>query len=100
MLDYEIRNAHAKAYYRTGQERVANTPEPEGQKFPVGSLVKIICDGGQKNKPGVGEFATVAYVYAHAYGGDGGDDVKKYALNIDGNRWYWYDESQLERVSE
>jgi hypothetical protein len=97
MLDYEIRHAHAKAYYQTGLERVANTPEPEGQKFPIGSRVKIFCDGGQKNKPGVGEFATVEYVYAHAYGGD---DVKKYALNIDGNRWSWYDESQLERVSE
>lgn len=97
MLDYEIRHAHAKAYYQNGLERVANTPEPEGQKFPVGSRVKILGDASPHPRIGTGKVAVVEYVYAHAYGGD---NVKSYSLNIDGNSWAWYDESQLERVSE
>ena len=74
--------------------RVKTTPEPEGQKFPIGARVKI----AEKLGPSMLHFpsgcnATVEHTYAHAYGGDG---IKSYSLNIDGlGSVAWYDESQL-----
>lgn len=84
--------------FREGQLRVKTTPEPEGQKFPIGSRVRIgempvsmshfrgNCD------------ATVLYTYAHAYGGD---DVRSYCLDVDGEGSVsWYSEDQLTLLVE
>ncbi|MFM6946071.1 MAG: hypothetical protein ACKOWW_02945 [Flavobacteriales bacterium] len=97
MLDYETRAADARAMYQAGMNRVAETPEPKGQKFPCGSRVRIADDLG----PSMSHFesgveATVEYVYAHAYGGG---DVKSYSLNIDGRGSVaWYYEHQLTAI--
>ena len=73
------------------------TPEPPGQKFPIGARVKIADDLGQcmAHFP-KGKHATVKYTYAHAYGGN---DVKSYSLDVDGHGGSsWYKEHQLTAV--
>ena len=77
--------------------KVKETPDPDGQKFPRGSRVRIADDLGVSMshfKSGVD--ATVEYVHAHAYGGS---DVKSYSLNIDDcGSVAWYYESQLSAI--
>lgn len=92
---YERVKIAARDPYADGMNRVATTPEPEGQKFPVGSRVKISSNLGSSmaHFSGAGEIATVEYTYAHAFGGD---NVSSYSLNIDGRgSSAWYRESQL-----
>lgn len=98
MKDYKTRESEAQAYYKQSLERVKNTPEPQGQKFPNGSRVLIANDFGESMShfSGKGKKATVEYVYSHAYGGD---DVKSYCLNVDGEgRSSWYYEHQLTAI--
>jgi hypothetical protein len=97
MLDYQTRLAHANCDYRAGLKKVATTPEPDGQKFPCGSRVRIVDDlGSAMSHFHSGVEATVEYVYAHAYGGS---DVKSYSLNIDGRgSCAWYHEHQLTAI--
>lgn len=92
---YERVKIAARDPYAEGMNQVATTPEPEGQKYPVGSRVQIASDLGpsMEHFPGAGKFATVEYTYAHAYGGS---SVQSYSLNIDGEgSSAWYQESQL-----
>ena len=88
VMDYETRLAQAQSIYAAGLKKVETTPEPEGQKFPNGSRVRV----------GQGECnATVRYTYAHAYGGG---DVKSYCLDIDGyGEVSWYEEGRLSAIS-
>lgn len=97
-MDYETRKAQVNAIYQQGLQRVKDTPEPEGQKFPCGSRVRIADDlGSSMSHFESGVEATVEYVYAHAYGGS---NVKLYSLNIDGRGSVaWYHEHQLETTS-
>lgn len=84
--------------YQEGLDRVKTTPEPEGQKFHIGSRVKIADNlgPGMSHFSGAGKSATVLYTYAHAYGGSG---VKSYALDIDGlGDCAWYEEHQLSLI--
>ena len=89
----------AQANFDAGMERVATTSEPKGQKFPNGSRVRIaddLGDGMSHFQSGVN--ATVLHTYAHAYGGN---DVKSYALDIDGyGHTAWYYEHQLTAIEE
>ncbi len=84
----------AKTHYLDAMQRVATTPEPKGQKFPIGTRVRIAKNLG----PHMEHFsdninATVKYTHAHAYGGD---DITYYLLDIDGyDVMSWYDEHQL-----
>lgn len=88
----------AEARYARSLDKVATTPEPQGQKFPDGSRVRIADDLGE----GMSHFqsgvnAIVCYTYAHAYGGD---DVKSYCLDIDDyGRVSWYEEWQLTAIN-
>lgn len=92
-MDYKERLEQAKAFYERGLDRVRSTPEPEGQKFPCGSRVKITEGRGALTG---GREGAVLYTYAHAYGGS---DVKSYSLDVDGyGAISWYDESQLTQV--
>ena len=96
-VDYETRLAQAQGIHAAGLKKVATTPEPDGQKFPNGSRVRI-----GKMPPYMSHFqgdcdATVLYTYAHAYGGC---DVKSYCLDIDGHgEVSWYEEWQLTAIS-
>ena len=96
-MDYEARYAQAQATYNAGLERVKTTPEPEDQKFPCKSRVRIADDLGSSMRhfPS-GKDATVQYVYSHAYGGG---NVKSYSLIIDGiGSHAWYYEHQLTAI--
>lgn len=97
MLDYGTRLAQANGVYLAGLQRVASTPEPDGQKFPCGSRVRIADDLGPSMRHfQSGVEATVGYVHAHAYGGS---DVSSYNLNIDGRGPVaWYHESRLTAI--
>jgi hypothetical protein len=96
-MEYSEWESIANSTYAQGLANVKNNPEPIGQKFPVGSRVKI------SNKLGLGmgyfpagRLATVEYTYAHAYGGGNNKD---YSLIVDGiGSVAWYGESQLEAV--
>jgi hypothetical protein len=82
-------------FYDMSMLRVKTTPEPDGQKFPVGSRVKVADDLGphMRHFPGAGKLATVHHTYAHAYGGS---NVKSYCLEIDSvGSSAWYEEGQL-----
>jgi hypothetical protein len=100
MLPYEQRLADAKGVYAAGMERVATTPAPKGQKFPVGSFVRIgklpaCMSHFPSNTP-----AKVEHTYAHAYGGK---DVKSYSLLVkEEDRWdsvAWFEENQLTQIT-
>ena len=69
--------------YADGMKRIASMPEPKGQKFPIGSRVRIAG----------GLLATVKHTYAHAFGGE---EVSLYSLDVDGRGIRgWYDEERL-----
>jgi hypothetical protein len=93
-MTYTEREKQAKAYYALGLERVKNSPEPEGQKFPCGSRVRVSNTlAPNKSHFHAGVNATVEYTYAHAYGGS---NTKDYKLNIDGiGSVAWYQEEEL-----
>lgn len=97
-MDYkEMMDANANGIYEQGLLRVKNTPEPKGQKFLIGTRVKISDYLGKSMShfPS-GKLATVLYTYAHAYWGN---DVKSYCLDVDGiGSVAWYDESQIESI--
>ena len=93
-MNYEQRFAEASAYYATALRRVATDPAPDGQKYAVGTRVRIADDLGpcMSHFPS-GMMATVMYTYAHAYGGT---DVTSYCLDVDGHgEISWYYEYQL-----
>ncbi len=97
MATYKERQTQAKVIYEQGLEKVRSTPNPEGQKFPAGSRVRIEDDLGRSMShfPS-GTDATVEYTHAHAYGGS---DVKLYSLLIDGRgSCAWYHEHQLKAI--
>lgn len=83
--------------HEAGMLRLKTEPEPEGQKFKVGSRVRIADDLGESMSHfSSGVDATVDHTYAHAYGGS---DVKSYALDIDGKGFSaWYKENQLTQI--
>lgn len=98
MRPFSERASQAASYHQQAMERVAATPEPQGQKFPNGSRVKVADDLGphMSHFTGKGKTATVRYTYAHAYGGN---NVKDYCLDIDGEgESAWYHESQLTAI--
>lgn len=96
-MDYETRHAAARSTYNAGLVRVKTTPEPEGQKFPCESRVRIADDLGSSMDHFLsGKDATVKYVHAHAYGGS---DVESYCLDIDGHGEHsWYYGHQLTAI--
>lgn len=88
----------AKAIYEVALNRVKNTPEPNGQKFHIGERVWIGDMPSYMSHFENNVWATVQYVYAHAYGGD---DIKSYSLNIDNyGSVAWYEEYQLSRIKK
>ena len=97
MINYKKRFIGSKRIYELGLQNVLNNPEPEGQKFPVGSRVYINKDlGSTMCHFNSGCNATVEYVYAHAYGGN---DVTSYSLDIDNyGSVAWYKECQLTAI--
>jgi hypothetical protein len=84
--------------YQEGLDRVATTPQPKEQKFPIGARVRIADDLGQYMSHFIkGCDATVEYTHAHAYGGS----AKSYSLNIDGvGSTAWYEEHQLTLITQ
>lgn len=84
----------ANSIYQEGLRRVETTPEPDGQKFPIGSMVLVgKLPGYMKHFPGEGKTAIVLYTYAHAYGGRDND---LYCLDILGEGSVsWYPEELL-----
>jgi len=90
----------AKSYTANCLARMGNKPEPEGQKFPIGTRVRIADDLGKSMSHfrGAGRNATVEHTYAHAFGGD---DVKSYFLDVDdvGSNG-WYHEHQLTEITD
>lgn len=99
MKSYKEREAEASAYYNHSMEKLKVTPEPDGQKFPVGSRVHICNDLGSSMSHFESDCdATVEYTYAHAFGGS---DIKSYSLIIDGvGSVAWYHENQLTAIEE
>ena len=91
------RESEAMAYHEACKERMKTRPQPKGQKFDVGSRVRISDELGKMMCHfRSGEEATVMYVYAHMYGGS---DIESYSLQFDDggtSAWYW--ESQLTQV--
>jgi len=77
---------------------IATKPEPKGQKFPIGTRIRIADDLGTPMSHFPKELdATVKYTYAHAFGGK---DVKSYCLDIDGyGQVAWYFEHQLTEIT-
>ena len=99
MLPYEQRLAEAEAYHAASMERVRTTPAPAGQKYPVGSFVKI---SGNERRIGHSKYACVEHTHAHAFGGN---DWKSYSLNIqcDVGDWItvaWFNEEDLTPVTD
>ena len=90
--------SEANEIYQRGIFNVKNRPEPDGQKFPIGSRVRISDNLGEYMRSFIsGKIATVEYTYAHAYGGN---DTKSYSLNIDGiGSVAWYTEDQLTLIN-
>jgi hypothetical protein len=95
--------AFANAMYRERLKRVKNTPEPAGQKFPIGGFVRIADDLGEcMDHFRKSTYAMVEHTYDHAYGCG---DVESYSLlvrNADGT-WgssSWYKEWQLTLVDD
>lgn len=101
MKNYEERLKDATSIYEQGIWNVKNTPEPKGQKFPVGSRVYIQKDLGPSMSHFTSDcYATVEYVYCHAFPHNG-MDVESYSLDIDGHgSSAWYEENQLTAVEE
>jgi hypothetical protein len=96
------RQDEAKSYVAGCLERMKTKPEPEGQKFPIGTRVRIADDLGKSmdHFPGKGCLATVKHTYAHAFGG-GDDDAKEYCLDIDDHgEVSWYEEHQLTEITD
>lgn len=95
-MDYKTRLSQAKSFHLEGICRVVSVPEPQGQKFPIGSRVWI-----GKMPPYMSHFegeceATVLHTYAHAFGGD---NVEDYCLDVDGHgEISWYEENQLTEI--
>ncbi len=94
-MKYQDRLQYAQGVYAAGVEKVRYTPQPKGQKFPVGSLVRI--KGGAWR---VGLRAKVEFTYAHAFWGD---NVRDYSLLVEvkDGKWSscaWFDESILEEI--
>ena len=79
--------------HQEGLDRVASTPMPEDQKYPIGARVRIADNlGATMSHFENGCNATVLYTYGHAFGGNG----KSYALDLDGKGFRaWYYEEQL-----
>ncbi len=101
-LSYEQRHKQAKSIYNKGMERVKNEPEPKGQKFPVGSFVRIAKDLGFSMSHFTSDtVAKVEYTYAHAFGGN---SIESYSLIVRENgHWFscaWYEEHQLSLITD
>jgi len=104
-MDYEERLNQAKGIHAAGLQRVKDTPEPKGQKYKNGVIVRIKDDLGESMshfKSGV--FAVVEHTYAHAFGG-GGQNEQQYSLLVryKPGEWIstaWYYDFQLEPVSD
>ncbi len=93
------RLAEAQSYHAACMKRMESRPEPEGQKFPRGTRVRIADDLGKSMDHFLsGRNATVKYTYAHAFGGD---HVKTYCLDIDDyGEVSWYNEDQLTEITD
>lgn len=103
MKSFAERFLDAKAVNESGMRRVKQTPEPVGQKFPIGSFVMVGKNLGgcmshfPKDLP-----ACIEYTYCHAFGTS---DVKSYSLLIrfSENKWSsvsWYYEDQLSLITD
>ena len=93
-MEYENRLAQAKEYHAQGLNRVATTPAPSNQKYPIGTRVRINRKARHffNNKK-----ASILYTYAHAYGGN---DTKNYCIDIDGfGQVSWYGEDELTPIA-
>lgn len=102
-MNHNEREAQANAVYNAGLIKVSTTSEPEGQKFPCGSFVRISKDLGESMSHFTKDtFAKVLYTYKHAFGCGGIDD---YSLNVKraNGDWAfcaWYHEHQLELITD
>lgn len=94
------RAAEANSYVAAAEQWVKDSPPPSGQKFAIGSRVRIADDLGaaMRHFPH-GQDATVLYTYAHAFKCDDLRSLSQYALDIDGLGFNaWYDEDQLTAI--
>lgn len=102
-IPYEERLSQAKSIHAEGLRKVRETPEPKGQKFPVGSFVRISKNLGESMSHfESGLPAQVEHTYAHAYWGS---DVDSYCLNVrhKPGMWStvaWYHEHQLTLITD
>jgi len=93
------RLSEAKSYIANCLERMESQPEPEGQKFPRGTRVRIADDLGEtmSHFPS-GLNATVKYTSAHAFGSK---HIDSYCLDIDDyGEVSWYYEHQLTEITD
>lgn len=93
-------NQIANGIYEAGLRKVATTPEPIGQLFPIGSFVKIEQDPDFPSKEI--EIGKVEYTYAHAFWGD---ETNKYSLlcRYGDGEWSsvaWFFGRQLELIKD
>lgn len=104
-MNSKERSEQAKGIYKAGQNNVANSPAPKGQRFPVGAFVKIAEKlGSMMSHFPSNKYARVECTYAHAYPDFGGSD-KDYSLHVqfDDGSWStssWYHENQLTEVTD
>ena len=98
------RLAEAQAYHAACMKRMESLPEPEGQKFPRGTRVRIANDLGSMmdHFPGKGCNATVMYTHTHAFNARNYPaGVKSYCLDIDDyGEVSWYEEHQLTEIQD
>ncbi len=100
---YESRRAEAERNYKNALKRVAETPAPLNQKFPIGSFVQIAKDLGEHMTHFTNDTAAqVQHTYQHAFGHG---SVTSYSLlvRMPGKGWYssaWYYEHQLTLIED
>jgi hypothetical protein len=88
----------AQRIHAEGMRRVNSTPEPEGQKYPIGTRVTV---RGKPNIARNGTKGTVLFTYAHAFPQVNATNVVDYAVDVDEHGYVaWWHESQLTLANE
>jgi len=101
-MTHHTRSEKLKKINEEAKYNVVNKPEPEGQKFPIGSRVKIAdVLGSMMSHFPSGVEATVLYTYAHAYPSFDSSATNQYALEVDVCGFCaWFYEHQLTLIED
>ena len=98
-MNVTARFSEAMAYYNSCLQNLDASVTPDGQKFPIGTRVRVsdVMPKSMSHFSGAGRTATVEYTYAQMYGGS---DVKSYSLVFDdGGSSAWYPEELLTEIT-